>query len=526
MTAQSWSPCRPTASVSPDRGASPTLDPTSYVDLGDRSSTARSPGPRRRPATGCSSPTWQPRLRPGARGRPAHRAPVVRRRPLQRRGLQAVIDFWEDTFLDRRLRGLLRAGRRLPLRGLAGDRDRGDHLDAADARGVRERAGYDLRPFLPVVLEVNEKYRLRLRRPVDRQLRTPGPRRLQPGALRPLPRPPPAAAAGLRPGRSAWACGCSPTASRSTRSSTPRCSTSPRPSRSASRTSTTTASWPAAATWAAGRSCPARRSATPARRTTRRGGNSASPTHRTRRSHVNSIFAAGVNQAMIHGFPYARRARRHLAGLRRLLALLQRRDRLRRGVGAAHPAVAARARHRRLPRPHPAGAADRHAEVRRRLPAPEGLGRPPASAPSGRPTTASRSAGPTRSRPPALLDLPLATVRGGRLAPDGPAYKVDDHRHRPVPRPGRHDGRRDRANGCSSSAAPGCRSSSSATGRTPRPSACPTAHADAEVRCADWSRRSRRCRRPDVAAADADIPGALAALGITPRRRARATPPS
>ena len=104
------------------------------------------------------------------------------------------------------------------------------------------------------------------------------------------------------------------------------------------------------------------------------GGNSASPTQQNQALlTLNSIFAARREPGDHPRIPLRRRARRDLAGLRRLLALLQRRDRLRRGLGAAHPAVAAHARHRGVPLPHPARPADRHTEVRRGLPAAEGL---------------------------------------------------------------------------------------------------------------------------------------------------------
>ena len=105
------------------------------------------------------------------------------------------------------------------------------------------------------------------------------------------------------------------------------------------------------------------------------GANTASPTAQNQALFtINSIFAAGVNRLMIHGFPYATGPGRHVAGVRRLLALLQQRDRLRRGVGSAHPAVGARPRHRRLHRPHAAGAADRDTAVRHRVLAAQGLG--------------------------------------------------------------------------------------------------------------------------------------------------------
>ena len=157
---------------------------------------------------------------------------------------------------------------------------------------------------------------------------------------------------------------------------------------------------------------------------------------------LNSIYAAGVNHGDDPRFRVRRRARRHLAGLRRVLALLQRRRRVRRGLGAPHAAVAAHPRRLRLPRPHPARAADRHAALRHRLPAPEGLGL----------HRHRRSVG-DQQRHPDRLDPLLRDAGAARPAPgEGPrrpartrrpGVQGDDHRPRPVPRRGAHDGRLD-----------------------------------------------------------------------------------
>lgn len=73
-------------------------------------------------------------------------------------GSQAVIDLWEDKVLNRELRSLLRK---------AGGNLFEDSLEIETEATIwtprmleefRERAGYDLLPFLPVVLEVHEKY--------------------------------------------------------------------------------------------------------------------------------------------------------------------------------------------------------------------------------------------------------------------------------------------------------------------------------------------------------------------------------
>ena len=156
------------------------------------------------------------------------------------------------------------------------------------------------------------------------------------------------------------------------------------------------------------------------------GANSVSPTAQNQALFtLNSIFAAGVNQAMIHGFPYATAPGRHLAGLRRVLAVLQRSDRLRRGVGAAHPAVGARPRHRLLPRPHPAACcrparrSTTSSFLRQKSWASTGIG-PLWVTNDGTKLGWSHSF-ITRRR---CSSSTTSTVRDGRLAPDGPAYKA------------------------------------------------------------------------------------------------------
>ncbi len=169
-----------------------TLDPSTYVDLTDSVVDGRLTWTAPADGVGPDRPLAS-RLGAGARGRPAHLPAVLRRRPLQRRRLGRGHRLLEDPHPRLHPAPAAREGGRLPLRGLAGDRDRRDHLDAADARGVPAPGGYDLLPYLPVVLEVNEKYVF-----ASTPHHDPGPRRLQPGAVRPLPRLPPAAGAGLR----------------------------------------------------------------------------------------------------------------------------------------------------------------------------------------------------------------------------------------------------------------------------------------------------------------------------------------
>ena len=159
-------------------------------------------------------------------------------------GTQAVIDLWEDRVLDGELRARLRA---------AGGYLFEDSLEIETEATIwtpRMLEEFEARARLRPAAVAPGRARGRGELPVRarharssghdrRAAHQPGPRRLQPGALRPLPRLPPPADAGRSPAPSAWACGSRPTAWRPTPPSTPRFSTSPRPSRSASRTSTT-----------------------------------------------------------------------------------------------------------------------------------------------------------------------------------------------------------------------------------------------------------------------------------------------
>ena len=171
--------------------------------------------------------------------------------------------------------------------------------------------GYDLRPWLPFVLELKEKYQFSLAATdpaTADSLRTNEIRddynqvlsdlyldcHLPPAAgLRPRSRPGHPDPA-LRPRDRHDA-------------STPRSSTCRRRSRSGSRTSTTTGSWPSGRDMAGHTllSCEAICYNGAAYNTTW-GANTASPTAQNQALFtINSIFAAGVNRLMIHGFPYA-----------------------------------------------------------------------------------------------------------------------------------------------------------------------------------------------------------------------------
>ena len=147
-----------------------------------------------------------------------------------------MIDFWEDRILDRELRRLLKkAGGYLFEDSLEIETDATIWTPLMLAE-FRSRAGYDLLPYLPVVVEAHEKYLFAFDAVTTTRVRDDFNQVLSDlyrdhHLLR--------AAAASR-ARSGWACGCSPTAWRPTPSSTPRCSTCRRRSRWASRTSTTT----------------------------------------------------------------------------------------------------------------------------------------------------------------------------------------------------------------------------------------------------------------------------------------------
>ena len=224
-----------------------TLDPESYVDLsasvaGNRLAWTAPAEPCRIDLGGPGD--LAPRVRPGARGRSAHQPALLRRRPLQRGRHAGCRRPVAGPRARRRDARPAARRRRLPLRGLPRDRDRGDDLDAALLEEFEARAGYDLRPWLPVVLEVNEAYRFALGTPgapaTTDALRTNQVRDDFNQVLSDLYRD-----YHLRPMQEfaatwGWACGSRPTAWRPTAPSTRRSWTSRRPSRSASRTWTTT----------------------------------------------------------------------------------------------------------------------------------------------------------------------------------------------------------------------------------------------------------------------------------------------
>ncbi|NYJ03236.1 hypothetical protein HNR19_003934 [Nocardioides thalensis] len=145
-----------------------TIDPGSYVDLaGSVSGTRLTWTAPAEPAgaTWVVLATWRrgSGQEPEAGPHTAPRSYVVDH--FSEAGTQAVIDLWEDRVLDSEMRARLRA---------AGGYLFEDSLEIETEATIwtprmleefEERAGYDLRPWLPVVLEVDEAYRFALGAP-------------------------------------------------------------------------------------------------------------------------------------------------------------------------------------------------------------------------------------------------------------------------------------------------------------------------------------------------------------------------
>ena len=185
-------------------------------DARPRVRTSTSPAPCRRAGhldragrRGVGAPRLlAPRVRPGAGGRPAHlaRGPTSSTTSAPP-GSGAVIDFWKTRILDPAMRRLLaKAGGYLFEDSLEIETD-------ATIWTPRMLDGVPsprrLRPAAVPPGRARGQGEVRLR--VRRRHHDAGPRRLQPGALRPLPRPPPAPGRRASRARSAWACACSPT---------------------------------------------------------------------------------------------------------------------------------------------------------------------------------------------------------------------------------------------------------------------------------------------------------------------------
>ncbi len=137
------------------------LDPASYVDLTAQAAhghlTWTAPA-EPAGATWVVIPTWQrgSGQEPEAGPHTSPRSYVVDH--FSERGAQAVIDLWEDRVLDKEMRRLLKA---------AGGYLFEDSLEIETEATIwtpgfldifRDSRGYDLRPFLPFVLEKDEKY--------------------------------------------------------------------------------------------------------------------------------------------------------------------------------------------------------------------------------------------------------------------------------------------------------------------------------------------------------------------------------
>ena len=198
-------------------------------------------------------------------------------------------------------------------------------------------------------------------------------------------------------------------------------------------------------------SCPARRA--------RYAGGAYSTTWEKALRTLGSTFAAGVNQTVFHGFPYADAPGVAWPGFAAFSPVQRRR--LRRGVGPAPADLAARRGHRRLPRPHPAGAADRHRHAPtwrvlsgRRATPPTGTAAPPFTA-DGVPARLD----PRVHQRPACSTCPIATVaaaaaRARRAERQGARSRGRRRLLRRAPTLSR----RRRPRSCSTGPRPGCRS--------------------------------------------------------------------
>lgn len=139
----------------------PQVDPTSYVDLRDRVVDGRLTWTAPASPAGGSWVVlsfWQrgSGQEPEAAPHTDPRSYVVDH--FSALGSKAVVDLWNDRILDREMRGLL---------GRAGGYLFEDSLEIETEATIwtpkmfeefEKRAGYDLRPWLPVVMELKEKY--------------------------------------------------------------------------------------------------------------------------------------------------------------------------------------------------------------------------------------------------------------------------------------------------------------------------------------------------------------------------------
>jgi hypothetical protein len=145
-----------------------TLDPGSYVDLsgavaGDRVAWTAPADPAG--ATWVLLATYRrgSGQEPEAGPHTAPRAYVVDH--FSAAGSKAVIDLWQDRILDAEMRDLLRAAGGYLFEDSLEIETEATIWTPALLEEFERRAGYDLRPFLPVVLEVDEDYQFALGSP-------------------------------------------------------------------------------------------------------------------------------------------------------------------------------------------------------------------------------------------------------------------------------------------------------------------------------------------------------------------------
>ena len=436
-------------------------------------------------------------------------------------GSQAVVDLWEDKVLDRELRGLL---------GSAGGYLFEDSLEIETEATIwtpkmfeefEKRAGYDLRPWLPVVMELKEKYLYDLGTGANAattdSLRTNQVRDDYNQVLSDLYRdhhllPLQAFARTLGMGLRVQPYGLeTDTVEHAALLDIPETESLGFKNLDDYRV------------MAGGRdmaghtilSCEAI-CYNGAAYNTMLGGNSASPTQQNQALlTLNSIFAAGVNQAIIHGFPYADAPGVTWPGFAAFSPYYNGAI----GFGEAWgprtpqwqhmPDIAAYLSRTQLVLQTGTPKYD-VVFLRQKGWTSTGIGAFWA-------TNDGIPLGWTHSfATPALLDLPLATVRGGRLAPDGPAYKAmivgTDQFRGQVATMAVSTARRVLELGRAGLPIVFVRDWSD-----PRPVGLPEGTPDAEAaELRDLVAQIKALPTTRVAAADADIPGALASLGITP----------
>lgn len=502
----------------------PQVDPDSYVDLLDQVVDGRITWTAPAAPTGGSwvlLSFWQrgSGQEPEAAPHTSPRSYVVDH--FSALGSQAVVALWEDKVLDRELRGLL---------GRAGGYLFEDSLEIETEATIwtprmfeefEKRAGYDLRPWLPVVMELKEKYLYDLGTGANAattdSLRTNQVRDDYNQVLSDLYRdhhliPLQAFARTLGMGLRVQPYGLeTDTVEHAALLDIPETESLGFKNLDDYRV------------MAGGRdmaghtilSCEAI-CYNGAAYNTMLGGNSASPTQQNQALFtLNSIFAAGVNQAIIHGFPYADAPDVTWPGFAAFSPYYNGAI----GFGEAWgprtpqwqhmPDIAAYLSRTQLVLQTGTPKYD-VVFLRQKGWTSTGIGAFWA-------TNDGIPLGWTHSfATPALLDLPLAKVRGGRLAPDGPAYKAmiigTDQFRGQVATMAVATARRVLELGRAGLPIVFVRDWSD-----PRPVGLPEGATDAEAaELRDLVAQIKALPTTRLAAADADIPGALASLGVTP----------